>query len=562
MRTARIVGMLAVTLALLGPAVDARRAVASVDQVSILEDDPHLMGDPVRTFAKLRLLGVDEVRVLVRWQLIAPHGSLHRRPAGFNAADPAAYPPRNWSPWDNIVKNAKAAGIQVDFDVGGGAPLWATGRGSHSATDWEPNAAEYGRFVHALGVRYSGNYNPVAKELAPGDPADLPDVSTWSIWNEPDYGPTLAPQGLPGRLTIEHSPQMYRGLVAAGWNALHATGHLHDMFMFGELAPRGESFWGVWSGMTPLVFLRALYCLDVRYRPLRGTAARLRGCPSTAAGSRAFRKDNPGLFEAGAFADHPYMRWYPPDHEPNPDPVNHLRTDGYASLALIGQLIRGLDRVQGAYGAHPQMPIYNTEFGYLTTPPKHKNQIKSGQHRYSWASQATAAYYLNWAEYISWRAPRLKSFAQYLLYDPLPATKETSWGGFASGLINHGPKQTPKPTYYAWRLPLYMPVTSGKRGRRLEVWGCVRPARFAILDGDGPQTAQIQFAPGSSHAFSTIQSVTVTNPADCYIDLRLAFPDSGTVRLMWSYPAADPLLGSFGDGRRAIFSREVTIKLR
>jgi hypothetical protein len=562
MRGVRLARVAASVLALLGACVCAGHAAASIDQVSILQDDPHLMGDPVTTVAKLRLLGVDEVRVLVRWQLVAPRADSHRRPAGFNAADPAAYPPRNWIPWDNIVKQAETAGIQVDFDVGGGAPLWATGHGSHSATDWEPNAGEYRQFVHALGVRYSGDYNPMNNEVAPGDPSDLPAVTTWSIWNEPDYGPTLAPQGLPGQLTIEHSPQMYRALVSAGWNALHATGHEHDTFMFGELAPRGESHWGVWSGMTPLVFLRALYCLDSHYRPLRGAAARLRGCPKTAAGSRSFRENNPGLFESAGFADHPYMRWYPPDREPNPDPVNHLKTDGYASLALIGQLIRGLDRVQGVYGAHPHMPIYDTEFGYLTTPPKHNNQIKSGSHRYSWASQVTAAYYLNWAEYISWRTPRLKSFAQYLLYDPLPATKATSWGGFASGLINHGRKQIPKPTFYAWRFPLYMPITTDRRGRRLELWGCLRPAHFAILDGDGPQTAEIQFAPGSSRKFSTIQSVTVTNPANCYFDVRLTFPGSGTVRLMWKYPVADPLLGAFDESRGVVYSRQVTIKLR
>ena len=562
MRSLRLVGFVVLAVVLLGVSVGANRATASVDQVSILQDDPHLMGDPVTTFAMLRLLGVDEVRVLVRWQLVAPHATSHKRPARFNAADPAAYPRRSWTQWDNIVTDAKAAGITVDLDVAGGAPLWATGRGAHSATDWEPSAGEYGQFVHALGVRYSGDYNPLNNKLTPGDPADLPAITTWSIWNEPDYGPTLAPQGLPGHLTIEHSPEMYRELIAAGWHALHATGHEHDMFLIGELAPRGESYWGVWSGMTPAVFLRALYCLDSRYRPLRGSAARLRGCPSTLAGSRAFREDNPGLFAAGGFSDHPYMRWYPPDHEPNPDPVNHLKTGGYASLALIGQLMRGLDRVQAAYGAHPHMPIYDTEFGYLTTPPKHKNQIKSGLHTYSWASQATAAYYLNWAEYISWRTPRLKSFAQYLLYDPLPATKATSWGGFASGLIDHGLGQIRKPTYYAWRFPLYLPATAGQRGGRLEVWGCVRPARFAILDGDGPQTVEVQFAPGSSRTFSTLESVTVTNPADCYFDLRMAFPGSGTVRLMWKYPAADPLLGPFDGGHGAIFSREVPIKLK
>ncbi len=52
-------------------------------------------------------------------------------------------------------------------------------------------------------------------------------------------------------------------------------------------------------------------------------------------------------------------------------------------------------------------------------------------------------------------------------------------GGFTSGLLFANGK--PKPGYAAYRLPLFLPVTSARRGRSLEVWGCVRPARYAIL---------------------------------------------------------------------------------
>ena len=44
------------------------------------------------------------------------------------------------------------------------------------------------------------------RQLDPGNPADLPKVSFWSVWNEPDYGPGLAPQGVPGHVKIENSP--------------------------------------------------------------------------------------------------------------------------------------------------------------------------------------------------------------------------------------------------------------------------------------------------------------------------------------------------------------------
>ena len=52
------------------------------------------------------------------------------------------------------------------------------------------------------------------------------------------------------------------------------------------------------ANMKPLIFLRSLYCVDSNYRELRGSAGVAQGCPTTAAGSRSFRKQNPALFSA------------------------------------------------------------------------------------------------------------------------------------------------------------------------------------------------------------------------------------------------------------------------
>ena len=123
---------------------------------------------------------------------------------------------------------------------------------------------------------------------------------------------------------------------------------------------------------------------------------------------------------------------------------------------------------------------------------------------------------------------------QYLLYDPNPTKNVPEFGGFASGLIFYGGAR--KPGYNAYRLPLFLPVTSTRPGRSLEVWGCVRPAHFASLDTGGtPQQVQIQFQRGSRGAFTTLRTVTITSPRG-YFDLHLSFPASGTVRLAWSYP--------------------------
>jgi hypothetical protein len=517
----------------------AAPALASHTQQAMLEDDYWMGTNPAATLASLRLLGVQRIRIPVRWYNIAPRPNATTPPRRFNAADPASYPSGSWSILDTIVRDAQQAGIGLDVDVTGGAPRWALGPGrppGNTNPNWDPSPSMFGDFVRALGIRYSGNYNPRLKRIALNDTADLPRISFWSVWNEPDYGPSLAPQGVPGNLPIENSPRMYRNLVDAGWSALRRTGHGRDTFLFGELAPRGMSFWGVFSGMKPLVFVRALYCVDSRYRPLLGSAAAVRGCPSTPSGSRRFRAQNPALFDATAFSDHPYMRWYPPNDEVQPDP-------NYASLGEIGNLEYVLDRVQSAYGSRKRFAIWNTEFGYITTPPKHDGQYEpSTPHYQPWPSQTTAAYYLNWAEYISWRNPRIASFFQYELRDPLPPLKSDDWGGFASGLENYN--GSAKSTYGAWRLPLYMPATGARRGQKLEVWGCLRPARYAILDTGLPQTVRIQLQPRPWAAYQTVGSVTISNPnASCYFDVRVRFPAAGAVRLSWDYPAFDPELG-------------------
>jgi hypothetical protein len=314
--------------------------------------------------------------------------------------------------------------------------------------------------------------------------------------------------------------------------------------------------------MRPLVFLRAMYCVDARYRQLRGTAAAQRGCPTTAAGSHRFGTQHPALFRATGLSDHPYMRWYPPNREANPDPTTRAGTADYSSLAVIGNLERTIDRLQAVYGSRSRLSIWNTEFGYITSPPKHDNQREpKPPYYYPWVSPTTAAYYDNWAEYISWRDPRIASFFQYLLRDPEPANKSTDWGGFASGLLNHNFSQ--KPGYSAWRLPLYLPHTAGRRGQNLEVWGCGRPARFAILDTSKPQTLAIQFQTGSRGPFRTVRSVVIDRPdQSCYFDVRVSFPASGTVRLGWSYPTQDPGLGYLDPLQpHSVVSRGVKIAL-
>ncbi len=480
---------------------------------SIFEDEALLRRNPAAALAQFKALGVDRVRVYVPWSSIAPASSARVAPR-FTAVDPAAYPTAAWSVYDQIVKEAHARGIGLDFTLGGPVPLWAEGAGEpgHGVVGvWKPKASEFGAFVQAVGTRYGGSYKPA------GAAAPLPRVSFWSIWNEPNYGQDLAPQAI-DQSTVEVSTRLYRNLLDAAWQALKATGHGHDTILFGETAPRGITTGnspGNFSGMVPLRFLRALYCVDAGFQRLRGVAASVRGCPPATAGSAGFIHQHPALFQATGFAAHLY-----PQGALAPDLRSPDEPD-YADLASLGTLERTLDRLQATYGSSRRLPIFSTEFGYQTDPPEPLRP-----------SPVLAAAYLNQAEYMSWGDPRVRSYDQFLMLDP-------PGGNFATGLEFTNGK--PKATYDAFRMPLYLPVAAARSGEPIEIWGCVRPAPSAQRQTGRPSRVRIEFAAGpagpagSGGAFKAVRSITITDPHG-YVDVQQKFDRGGRVRLAWSYP--------------------------
>jgi hypothetical protein len=480
---------------------------------SIFEDELHLHTDPAGTLALLRRLGVSRVRVYVPWRSLAPNALATRPPPGLVASDPAAYPAGSWAIYDTIVRDAAKQHIGLDLTVGGPAPRWAVGQGApaNPFMSWKPSATAFGDFVRALATRYDGHYKPA------GAAAPLPGVDFWAIWNEPNYGVDLSPQAT-NHSTVEVSPRLYRDLVDQAWTALHATGHGGDTILIGETAPRGITTGnspGNFSGMVPLRFIRALYCVDASFKRLNGAAASARGCPPDAGTSSRFPRQHPALFAASGFSDHPYPQGGMP---PN---VRTVGEPDYADLAAIANLESTLDRAAAAYDVKTHLPIYSTEFGYQTNPPETIAHT---------TDPVTAAGYLNWAEYITWRNPRLHSYDQYLLTDPPGANAA---GGFATGLqFANG---TPKATYDAFRMPLFLPVSSTSANHAIEVWGCVRPAANIGQGAGSRPRVQIQFRATGKEGFKTLSSVPLDDPHG-YFDTSIGFAASGTVRLAWTYP--------------------------
>jgi hypothetical protein len=524
-------------------------AVASHSQITIMQDSgltsPVSASSQQDTFAALRQLGATTARIIVPWSLLAPDASSHKKPAG-DSSSPTYYSAGSWAPYDNAVRLGKQYGITPDLTVSGGAPQWAEAKKLPGVTvynrffAYKPNAAEYGRFMTAIATRYSGHYTP------PGESSPLPKVNFWAIYNEPNFGEDLGPQALGGS-KVPYAPMLYRKILNAGWKALQTTGHGHDTILVGGYAARGiqgGKFPGNYSQTKPLLFIRDLYCVNKSYRQLGGKLAKQMGCPTSRSAVKKFRSQNPALFSATGVADHPY----PVAGSPLSDGRGEA---DFATFPDLGNLARTMDKVTRHYGSHKKFPIYNDEYGYITRPPA--NRAPSGP---LYLSPKKAAVNINWAEYLSYKNSRVRSYMQYLLRDPNRLTSGV-YGGFASGL--EFPNGTKKATYFAFNLPVWMPKTRFSHKKSVEVWGDARPANFERKIG--PQSVAVQLQKNGKGPYVTLNTVSIKK-ANGYFDIKMKFPSSGNVQLAYAYPSAasDPLL-PVGVGGTTIASRSFAIKV-
>ena len=266
--------------------------------------------------------------------------------------------------------------------------------------------------------------------------------------------------------------------------------------------------------MTPLLFLRELYCVDRRLRPFRGGAARARGCPSGAAGRARFRSQHPALFDAPGFAHHPYAL------EVAPSSVDLIRDQ--VTIASLGRLTRTLDRLQRRYGSRRRMPVWLTEYGYQTNPP---DPTIVGQR---WSSQAA---YINEADHIAYRNRRVRSVAQFLLVDDqpnrdVPRSNIRYWGStFQSGLVTIAGRR--KPSFRSYQRPVDASPKRVRRGRTVRVFGQLRPAANGSL-----VRASLQFRRTGSRRWRTLRRVS-SRSARNYVRPRVRVRSSGGFRFVW-----------------------------
>ncbi|HYF24922.1 MAG TPA: hypothetical protein VD931_04200 [Baekduia sp.] len=512
--TSPALALLAGLLALLALAAPAG---ASRFQESTFQDDDLLVyGEPARvaeTLDTLKALGVDRLRVSVFWKIVAPAFAEDTKPAGFDGGDPGAYPQGAWERYDRLAHEATARGLELNLNLTGPAPDWATGTPDRADLDetYEPSAAEFAAFTRAAGTRYSGTYSGP-------DGRTLPRIDYWSIWNEPNQAGWLTPQWVPdprGKGMVEAAPRIYRELADEALLALRATGHGDDTILIGETAPKGLRVRGVARSMAPGRFIRRLFCLDDRGRTLKGTSAEVQGCPVSGAPAD-ITAAHPSLLGASGWAHHPYELVAAPSRKP--------RTSGWYTIANLSDLQRLLRRSHARLGRNRAVPLYLTEFGYQTNPPDPLG-----------VSQGKQAAYLAESEFRTYADPRVRTHSQFLLVDdePLPGYPTTTtgaWGTtFQSGLRTLEGRA--KPAFQAYQVPVFLPARSVRRGGRLRVWGLARAAAGRPL---------VEVLVRERGARRTRVARRVRGSGAGYVDTRIRVRRSGTVRLRWRHP----------DGRR------------
>jgi hypothetical protein len=455
------------------------------DEGRLLHEGP---AEQAQALDEIKALGADVVKATVNWRAIAPAGS--HKPAGFVGDDPAQYPALNWAPYDSLVIGAAARGLRVMFLVGGRAPDWAVSSSKAPAGSFQPSAVEFGRFVKALGTRYSGAYNPAAAPggpppsappgpppcqtpTPPGDPcptpipasavranasfaeapsarlADvpgaLPRVDLWSVWNEPNLSGWLQPQYKGRKLAV--SPEIYRGLFLAAYDGFVASGHAKDEILMGDLLPFARSGKTYPARVSPIKFLREMACVNSHYHAYKGSAAAVRGCTNF--------QPLPGT----GIAYHPYTL------AEGPDALTPLADD--ATINDLTRLDRALRKLSRRFVDH-NMPIWITEFGFQTDPPD------------PFASPITLVpRFMGESEWLAYHDRRVKSYAQYPLSDDSTAGRGLGrFHGFQSG-IDSSSNRPKKLVYQAFQTPLFVRLVSRSK---VEVFGGVRVANGGTVN--------------------------------------------------------------------------------
>jgi aryl-phospho-beta-D-glucosidase BglC (GH1 family) len=285
------------------------------------------------------------------------------RPA--NPADPFD-PAYRLDDVDEVIRNAQARGIEVLLSIWG-TPSWANGG---KAPNFAPaNAALLKNFARALSSRYSGRF------------AGYPYVRFWSVWNEPNLNQFLAPQfDKKGRSV---APKTYAKLAKAAYEGIKAS-NASALVAVGETSPRGrdkKSPGGVQDSHSPGKFAELVAKANKRLK-----------------------------FDA--WAQHPYST------EVTAPPTQKVKWPN-VNLSTLARFETSLD----TWFRRKNIPIWVTEYGYQTNPP-----------RPGGVSAAQQSAYMNTAFTQLQKDARVQMFI-WFIYRDTPAATGNPWQA-AGGVLD------------------------------------------------------------------------------------------------------------------------------
>jgi hypothetical protein len=209
-RLAAIVGVLCLALVASGGASGSTHI-----QYGIQDDAWILYGPeaPAKRVQILQKLGVDLVRLTLRWDTVAPTAPADPR----NPNDPAY----RWDLYGPMLQRLHAAHISVLLSLWG-TPPWANLQQKPNYAPMDPSAL--GSFAYAASVKY-------------------PWITRWTVWNEPNARLFLIPNS-PSVYTTRLLNPAYRALKSANPRNLVAGG---------VTSPRKTP-----SGVSPIAWIRGM----------------------------------------------------------------------------------------------------------------------------------------------------------------------------------------------------------------------------------------------------------------------------------------------------------------
>ena len=304
------------------------------------------------------------------------------------------------------------------------APAWAQKNtcGTWGRGPCRPSPSALADFLTAAARRYGGSYR------------GLPRVKYWQVWNEPNFLAYLRPQVDASHRPL--SPDIYRGLVNASADAIHAV-HRDNVVIAGGLIPFGDYPPG--DRIAPLRFMRQLLCLSSGKRPKPVCRKQIR-------------------FDV--WGHNPYTSGGPTHHADYPDDIS--LPDLWKMRDLLDAAVRaGTLRSQGPVG------FWATEFAWDTNPPDPKGVPEELHAR--WVAEALYRMWDQGVSLVTWFLIRDQAFM-----------KE---GPFQAGLYFNGgdriASDKPKLALTAFRFP-FVAFREPKR-RTIMFWGRSPAGRAPVL---------------------------------------------------------------------------------